>query len=284
MISKYFKIFLVVVFCFSFLQAQSEVEDSGFWNKKTISTVGVASIYAVAMFEAYSMWWADDSRSFHFLEYEHSLFQDPWHLGMDKVGHFYTSYFFYHLQKDVLQWGGYSESYSKYLSAILSGSFAVLIEVGDAFSKYGFDYKDLMFNLAGIGYGFLQDEYPYLRNFNFKWSFVPHNGFSNVGNFSEQYYDQIYWLSFDVHNIIGKSEHNFWPKFLNLAVGYSISQNNPRRREFTFGFDLNLKEIFKTKNPELKLFRNTVDMLHVPMPGVKFNTHGKPEYKGFLLR
>jgi len=286
LISRKFKILLFTVYCCSFLFAQMETqkEEKNFWSKKSISTVGIASIYAVSIYEAYTMWWADDARSFHFFKYEHDLFEDPWHLGMDKVGHFYTSYFFYHLQKDVLRWGGFSKSYSKYLSAILSGSFALLIEVGDAFSPYGFDYKDLIFNLAGIGYGFLQDEYPWLQNFNFKWSYIPDNGFSGLGNFSDQYYDQIYWLTFDVHNIIGESEHNFWPEFLNLAIGYSISQSHPRRREFTFGLDLNIKEIFKTESPDWKLLRNTADRIHVPMPGIKTTSGQKPEYKAILLR
>lgn len=286
MISKNIKI-LILSICFSavvFSQSSIQTESESIFNKKNISTIGIASIYAVSIYEAYSMWWADETSSFRFIEHKHPLFQDPSHLGMDKVGHFYTSYYFYHIQKEVLLWGGYSDSYSKYLSALLSSSFALLIEVGDAFSPYGFDYKDLIFNLAGVGYGLLQDKYPFLQNFNFKWSYFPHNGLSGLGNFSDQYYDQIYWLTFDVHNIVGESKYNYWPKFLNLAIGYSISQDHPRGREFTFGFDLNLKEIFKTQNPEWKLLRNSVDLLHIPMPGVKFKPNGKPEYRGILLR
>lgn len=286
MISKSFKILSIFLLLsvLSFSQIAEPVEESTFFTKKNITTIGITSIYAISVYEAYAMWWAEDTQPFHFLKYEHDLFQDPWHLGMDKTGHFFTSYFFYHFQKEILIWGGFEEEYSKYLSAILSGSFAVLIEVGDSFTKYGFDYKDLLFNMAGIGYGLLQDQYPYLRNFNFKWSFIPHNGFEGLSKFSEQYYDHIYWLTFDVHNIIGESKFNYWPKFLNLAVGYSISQGHPRKREFTFGFDLNLKEIFKTENQDLKLIRNALDMIHIPMPGIKLGSSNKPEYRGILLR
>lgn len=259
-------------------------EDSSHSNtRKIISVAGVSAVYISGLFDAYHMWWKNEQRPFHFYKPQYQWCSDPATLGIDKAGHFYTSYFLYHVQKNIFLWGGFDSSFSTKLSAALSGSFAVLIEVGDAFSDYGFDYQDLVFNLGGVGYGLLQDEYPFFKNFNIKWSFIPSRIKSFPPSFSEHYSGHIYWITIDIHNLFKESFGKYFPPYIQPAIGFSISEANPAKREWVFGLDFNLKAIFGNTNTDWDYLTNSIDLIHLPAPGIKFTNKEKPYSSLFLL-
>ena len=286
LIKKLFLIFLLLLqVTFAQDSFVSSQEKSGtFFSRKNISIMALSGAYATTLIAGYSMWWRDGNRSFSFFSPEkgEGWLGDHTYMGIDKIGHFYTSYFFYRLSKNLLEWGGYPESDSKEIAALLSFGLGVLVEVGDGFSMYGFDYQDLTFNTMGVGYAYLQDVFPILQNFNFKWSYIPTHDFHFPPNLTSTYYAHIYWLTADIHNLLGNSGLNIWPKFLQAGIGFSISDNY-KRREFIFGFDFNLNEIFTTQNKDWDLLINTANMLHFPAPGIKYSNGRKPEYKLFIL-
>ena len=291
MISKYSvirNVIVVILLAFQILKAQDSLstnikKDNTFFSRKNISILTLSGVYATTLISGYSMWWRDGNKSFSFYKPAEGLgwLNDPYTRGIDKIGHFYTSYFFYRLSKNLLEWGGYSETSSKEVAAILSFSLGVMIEVGDGFSRYGFDYQDLLFNTAGLGYAYFQDVFPVLQNFNFKWSYIPTHNFHFPPNLTSTYYAHIYWLTADVHNLLGNSAINIWPDFLQLGFGFSVSENF--NREFIVGFDFNLNKIFKSENKDWKLLINTADMLHFPAPGIKYSKENKPDYKLFIF-
>jgi hypothetical protein len=258
-------------------------KDNTLFSRKNISILTLSGVYATTFIAGYSMWWRDGNKSFSFYKSAEGQgwLNDPFTKGIDKVGHFYTSYFFYKLSKNLLEWGGYSETNSKEVAAILSFGLGVMVEVGDGFSRYGFDYQDLLFNTAGLGYAYFQDVFPVLQNFNFKWSYIPTHNFHFPPNLTSTYYAHIYWLTADVHNLLGNSAINIWPDFLQLGFGFSVSENF--NREFIIGFDFNLNKIFKSENKDWNLLINTADMLHFPAPGIKYSKENKPDYKLFIF-
>ncbi len=283
------KLGLILLLIFSintFAQDSLKSESSGtFFNKKNISLIGLSSFFALSLVDSYYMWWKDSSEPFHFFNPPayFGWFNEPSSLGIDRVGHFYTSYFFYHTQKNILLWGGHDEDFSRWFSAALTGGLAVLIEVGDGFSEYGFDPKDLVFNLGGVGYGILQDYVPFMRNFNFKWSFIPTDGFKFPPKFTEHYDSHIYWLTFDVHNIFEESVGNYWPKFIQPAIGFSVADNGSRR-EFVVGLDFNFNFLFEGADENWQILGKTLSMIHiVPAPGIKYSPSKKPEYRLLLF-
>jgi hypothetical protein len=75
-----------------------------------------------------------------------------------------------------------------------------------------------------------------------------------------------------------------WPEVINLAAGYSIEgYHTPNmRREFVFGIDINLDAI-KTKSKGVTAFKNVLNLIHLPSPGVKVTREHTPQYKAFLL-
>ncbi len=278
------KVLVVFLLAFPILKAQDSLSiNSTFFSRKNISILTLSGVYATTLIASYSMWWRDGNRSFSFNKSAEGLgwLNDPYTKGIDKVGHFYTSYFFYKLSNNLLEWGGYSETNSKDVAAILSFGLGVLVEVGDGFSKYGFDYQDLLFNTAGLSYAYFQDVFPVLQNFNFKWSYIPTQNFHFPPNLTSTYYAHIYWLTADIHNLLGNSAINIWPDFLQLGFGFSISEN--LNREFVVGLDFNLNKIFKSENKDWNLLINTTNMLHFPAPGIKYSNDRKPDYKLFIL-
>ncbi|MCC6398540.1 MAG: DUF2279 domain-containing protein [Bacteroidetes bacterium] len=233
--------------------------------RKIVATGAVGGILAGSLIGSYFDWWKDANEPFHFRD--DGLFNN-YSLGIDKVGHAYTSYFYFHTFRNVMEWGGYDQSTAFWWAAGTSAFFAVSIEIGDGFSPFGFSVGDLGFNMAGLGYGMLQTKIPFLQNFKLKWSYVPQDGYRWPPRFTEHYDAHIYWLAFNVHRLLPESLSGYWPECIQLAIGYGVDDRQTRREMF-IGLDLNLG-VFGFTQPELRLLERTVDLFHVPMPGVKF--------------
>jgi hypothetical protein len=237
----------------------------------------VGGILAGSLVSSYHDWWKDNAQPFHFTN--DGLF-DNYSLGVDKVGHTYTSYFYFHTFRNVMLWGGYGRSAAFWWSAGTTAFFALSIEVGDAVSPFGFSFGDLGFNLIGLGYGMLQTEVPFLENFSLKWSYVPDDGYRWPPHFTDHYDAHTYWLTINLHNLLPEGARNYWPEWLQPAVGYGVRDRVGdiyTRREAMIGLDLNLGA-FRTESPDLRLVLQTVTLFHFPAPAVEF-THGKePHY------
>ncbi|MBK7378416.1 MAG: DUF2279 domain-containing protein [Ignavibacteriales bacterium] len=276
-------LYIQIVFAQDSLQYKND-ESSTFYSRKNLSIAFLSGAYASTLVSGYYMWWRDGQRRFTFYSSKEGegWLNDPYSKGIDKVGHFYTSYFFYKLSKNLLIWGGYPEDDSKLHAAIMSLGIGLVIEVGDGFSRFGFDYQDLVFNTIGLGYGYLQDVLPVLQNFNFKWSYIPTHDFHFPPNLTSTYEAHIYWLTFDVHNLVQNTFMNFYPEYLQLRIGYSVSDDY-KRREYLIGLDFNLDKIFSTNNQDWKLIIDTANLLHYPAPGVKFSSGRKPNYRFFIF-
>jgi len=282
MLNKFLLLFFV--YCISVMpqvkQEANRPDTTGsFFNKKNISIIALSAGLGASLISSYVAWWKDDSRSFRF--YSGQWLNDPGSNGIDKIGHFYTSYLFYRLQRDILIWGGHSADFSTLTSALLTFSFALGIEIGDAFSIYGFDYQDLIFNIGGLGYGFLQDKVPVLQNFKFKWSYIPKEKFNFPPRFTNHYDDHIYWLTVDIHNLFESSFGKYWPEFIQPAVGFSV-EDLGNRREFIVGLDFNLLPLFDHSDENWDFAGKFVDLFHIPAPGAKYSPSAKPVYRIFI--
>ncbi len=281
-------ILLVTTFLFIFVspihsqEISEESTSSTIFSKKNISIAIISGVYLSTLIDSYTTWWKDDKQPFKFSDGTH-WFGKSNAYGIDKLGHMYTSYFFYNTLKNLFVWGDFAPSTATWLSGTLTFGLAVLIEIGDGFSKYEFGFEDLTFNTIGLTYGILQDKIPFFQNINIKWSYFPTEGFTFPPKFSEHYDGHIYWLTFNIHNMFEKSLGIFWPEIIQPAVGYSV-ENMASQTEFIFGLDFNLLSLFKTKDENVKLISNTLNLFHIPpLPGVKFNPDTKPDYKMFIV-
>lgn len=248
-------------------------------NKKSLVVAGLVIQQIGSSVIEYNWWWKDSNNKFHF---EHDGFLNNYSYGMDKFGHAYTSYMYFVTLNEVMKWANFSDKTRLYTSVILPAVWAISIEIGDAMAPYGFSAPDLIANFSGIGYGLLQDRVPFFQNISYKFSYYPRQGKFDV---SSHYDDHIYWLSFDMHNLLPEPIGRKWPQLINLAVGYSIKGYNIQpqyQRELMIGIDLNLRAI-KTKNSTLTALRNIVNLIHIPSPGIKNTLGGQTEFKGLLM-
>ena len=256
------------------LQATVRIQEpDGFTTRRVVATGLVGGILVGSLISSYFDWWKDSAEPFHVVR--EGIFSD-YSRGIDKIGHAYTSYFYFNTFRNIMLWGGHDRSTAFWWAAGTTAFFSLSIEIGDGVSPYGFSFEDLAFNMGGLGYGMLQSAIPFLSNFNFKWSYVPRDGYRWPPRFTDHYDSHTYWLSVKMHELLPSPLQKYWPEFLQLAVGYGVDENQTKR-EGVIGLDFNL-EIFPVHNPELQILQKTANMIHLPAPAVKFTEQKKPKY------
>jgi len=251
---------------------------SGTSPRKILAGGMAGGLIVGTMIGSYYEWWYRNHASFHFL---HEGWFSDYALGIDKVGHMFTGYFYFNSVRNFMLWGGFSPSAAFFWAFGMSAMFATTIEIGDGFSSWGFSPEDVFSDYIGIGYGILQSQSPFLRNFNLKWSYVPDHGYIWPPHITDHYDFHTYWLAVNVHNLLPESVSGYWPEFLQLAVGYSVADNQTRR-EGVIGLDFNLN-VFDLHDDTLLLLQKTASMIHVPAPAVKFSEGKYPAYYLFQL-
>lgn len=265
-------------------------------TKKEVLTYGIAAQTVATAYIEYQWWWKGNYHPFH---YQWEGFLNDYSLGVDKVGHFYTSYLYFNALKEVMQWGGFDSSTIGWTAVGLPFFYALSVELGDGFSTYEFSPDDLMFNSLGIGFGYLQYRYPVFKNFKIKWSYYP-SGKIPLDQYwilTDDYDGHLYWLSMDVHNLLPKGIDAYWPKELNLAIGYGGKNlygrskanapavepyDGPMRRKFAISLDYNLTELpslGKTWDTVIGIF----DYIHFPAPGVRMVEGEKTSVKPLVV-
>lgn len=238
-------------------------------NRKQKYILSGLAVHQLATFYLeYQWWWKGD---YHPFVMSSDGGFNNYSLGIDKVGHFYTSYVYFKTLNELMKWGDFNPKTRLWVSTAIPFVWALSIEIGDGFSSYEFSPGDLAANTLGITYGLAQERYPYLKNFNFKYSYFPSQYFINnhfyQWRLTSDYGGHIYWLSADINNMLSKPAKRFWPKYLNLAFGYGIA-DWAAGRKFCISLDWNLGAI-TTKNKTVQTVKNILDFYHYPAPGIK---------------
>ncbi|NUN70351.1 MAG: DUF2279 domain-containing protein [Bacteroidetes bacterium] len=248
--------------------------------------VSIAAHTALTFYTEYHWWWKGEARPFG-VQYEG--FWNDYSYGVDKFGHFYTSYAEFLFGYEFMRWSGFDEDASIATAAGLTVFHAVTVELADGFRRYRFSPDDLLFNSMGLMYGYLQIKEPFFRNFTFKWSYFPVYPAPFGGPFyiTEDYDGHLYWLTADVHQLLPERFNGYWPSFLNLAVGYgavnaSKGANGPLMRKFVIGLDYNLKAL-PISGDIWDLFKGVLDRFHYPAPGVKMGPERRTTVHPFIL-
>ncbi|MCX6149680.1 MAG: DUF2279 domain-containing protein [Ignavibacteriales bacterium] len=278
--------FLQIFFCwilllpdFAIAQPDTNIDlTNSFWSRHNLAKVGTLGIAGGTLIYSWGVWWKNDYKPFKFFNEETEVFDA--NLGIDKVGHTYTSYFMFHAVDDILKWGGNDRESAFWWATGISASHALIIEIGDGFSKYGFDWRDLIANWSGVGYSMLQESVPFFKNFQMKWSlYYPLN--KHAFKVNDLYDYHIYMMSAKVNELLPAKLEPYWPDFLQVAFGYS-GADNVNRREYVFTFDYDL-ELLPLNGKDFTLLKSLINMFHLPAPGVKFSKGHKPEFSLLLL-
>ena len=278
---RYLAYALILLFLFSLApvvlaQEAPDTTNHSFWSRYNISRLATIGIAGGTLVYSAGVWWVNDYRPFHYT-------QAPWFedkLGIDKIGHMFTSYAMFRSINEILLWGGHDPNTAFWWAAGISAFHGFLVEVGDGYSRYGFDYRDLTFNYIGLGYGMLREKVPFFQNFELKWSlYYPLNRHAFKVNSLYDYH--IYWMSIRVHSLLPEDWKPYWPAFLQVAVGLG-ADGNVTRRTYCLSLDYNLEKI-PLEGSEIGLFKKLLNLFHLPAPGVKFSKGHPPEWRLLLL-
>jgi hypothetical protein len=296
-----------------------------FNRKRTSLIVGTsATCIGGVAYWTYTSWYRQfDRDKFHFFNDNQEWLQ------MDKAGHIFSTYSECSITYGVYRWAGLSPRKSTWISVLYGMSIQTSLEMADAFSKkWGFSLGDYAANIAGASIFASQALLWKEQRIQFKVSSQPKRYpdtpiFSKDGQYSmplsartdellggnnyilsflKDYNEQSIWASVNPSSFLPKD--NRFPKWLNIAVGYSgenmfVGDNAytwtqgsdskgipkgtvfqidakqfPRYRQYLLSFDLDLTKV-KVKNRFLKTFFYTFSSIKIPSPTLEINSLGK---------
>ncbi|GBE05200.1 MAG TPA: DUF2279 domain-containing protein [Nitrospirae bacterium] len=141
--------------------------------------------------------------------------------GADKTGHFYATYAATHLLSYVYESWGYETAEAAKWGAISTFTLQGLMELGDAISKYGFSYEDMIMNTVGSTMGYLTYRYPKLANkIDFRLEYFPSEGLIKKEkiDFTTDYDGMKFLVAVKLDGF--DFVKNKYLKYLELQLGY----------------------------------------------------------------
>lgn len=278
--------FLLWVSISQTLTAQHVLENADSLNKKRLllTSIGYGGIASSSVFALNGVWYSD---------YEttklHSFNDSKNWLQVDKVGHAFTAYQLNEVISKSFHWSGVRAEKAAWLGAGYAWSYQFAIEILDGRSSgWGFSWSDLGANTLGCALYLGQELALKKQLIQFKFSYR-NSGLSELrpnilgSNFQERllkdYNAQTYWLSFSPAEAFKLDK---FPKWLNLAVGYSAhnkiigdeevfvtpsGESLHSSREFILSLDVNTR-LLPIKRKWLKALVSPLNVVKIPMPAL----------------
>jgi hypothetical protein len=308
-------------FIFNTLHSQVEIKKPFFskpdsLDKKRLRgllTVGTVS-YSTAFVLLYKVWYANEKLG------KFQTFDDngEW-LQADKIGHSLTAYNESKWGYEAFRWTGLSEKTSLWFGMGTGMLYQTTFELMDGFSQdWGFSWGDMLSNASGSAlFGIQQSLWSEQRmvlkvgNFPKNYDRTPvllDNQWTSVYKLarSKRLYGETYpqsffkdynainwWLSVNPQSF---SKNSKFPKWLNIAVGYSaenvfgalynLPPTNtaayPRHRQYLLSLDIDLSRI-DTKNKFLKSVFKALNFIKIPAPALEYNSLGKFKFHPLIF-
>jgi hypothetical protein len=270
-------LFLLIGYSNVYSQSSDSVEIQPV-NKKGLrrAVIGSAIVYGGTLYGLSKVWYEDSpSESFHFFNDNHEWKQ------VDKIGHFYSSFYLSYGFSKGLQHYHVPERKADLIGALCGFAVMVPIEILDGYeTKYGASVGDLIADASGPllyllekrlwkevriipKFSFHRTDYAQLR------PEVLGSGFDEI---LKDYNGQTYWLSVDMDKFMR------FPKWLNLAVGYGAegmvyahdwetveAGYPPPYRQYYLSVDWDLTAI-KTNSKFVKTVLFFANMIKLPAP------------------
>ncbi len=254
-------------------------EDINYTNFSIISGATLLTGVALHIYQRNS-WWRNQRTKLHI--------NNDWaySLSADKVGHFYDGALLAHLFSGALEGSNFDSESSAIWGAALSLTFLLYVEVEDGYGPdWGFSPGDAGADFLGASYTLAQYYYPFLKNFMFKFSYLPSEkmraGTHQGGNVFDDYEGHKYWLSLRVNEFLPSSIEKYWPDFLMIAGGMSVRNldgSGGGQHEWYVALDFDAEQI-PLYGPVWQFLKNTLNYVHFPMPGFRFS----PDKAFFVL-
>ena len=163
--------------------------------------------------------------------------------GADKLGHFYASYALSHFLAHTYENWGYTRENGLRLGAVSSFAIMNWMELGDAFSDYGFSYEDFTMNALGCAAAYFIGSRPWLaKKIDFRVEYRPE--FDTLDVFTD--YDNLKFLAAVKLDGFDQVTHPVL-QYMELHLGYyarGFSDDAVSRRNLYVGIGVNLSKLF----------------------------------------
>jgi hypothetical protein len=267
-------------------QAQFFVKSDSLNKSRVLaSSIFTTSSWAASTIGLSQIWYKDYEKT-----NLHSFNDSKNWLQMDKAGHLYATYHFSEQVSKLYRWSGVNKRKSAIIGSSAAFGYQFSIEMLDGYSsEWGFSWSDLLANSLGSSL-YLGQELAFEKQvFKLKFSYFPsdyaHYRPHVLGsNFQEKllkdYNAQRYWLSFSPVFFLKKTK---FPRYINLALGYSIDQklvgdkefyqtadglnSFSSKREFILSLDIDVKEL-NIKKQWLKSLLAPFNSIKIPFPAL----------------
>jgi hypothetical protein len=243
----------------------------------TLSAFGGALLGLAATMTLYQQAWYPDSTVGPF------NFQIDWGYSkqFDKAGHVFAGWMSSYCSHEAFIASGMSKEDAALYGALGGLLFQTIIETQDGFhTNYGFDWTDQGANIIGCAYFYAQRTIPELQNFNLKWS-VGESGRDPARDAAQirsriivdDYDRQNVWLSAKVHNLLPEHLRSYWPRWLQLAIGYGAKDVELTGYEAYRTVHLSLDYDLVALLPDMGSFGNWLvqglNNFHLPAPALQ---------------
>jgi hypothetical protein len=202
----------------------------------TLAGVGVVTVWGVLQWDYFS-------RQPH-AQSEGWFGSDTDHGGADKLGHMYSTYVFSHGLAALYKHWGFATEEAAFYGAFSSFAIMGYMELGDAFSDYGFSYEDMLANTAGalLGYA-LYKHADVADKIDFRWEY----GFKpNTTDIITDYENSKFLLALKLNGFDWARETPW--RHVEFHLGYYTrgydDQEPDRERKIYVGIGLNLTDLF----------------------------------------
>lgn len=231
-------------------------------------------------------WWEEERANFHFYRgwrrnrgYWDFGWHDTLYGHLDKLGHYYSARLLSEQIYYISRWIGFNKNSSTFIGPILSSLLMLEIEIYDGFFKdWGFSLADFTANELGAFSPLLGEKIPLLSNFQLKLSYHPSNLHQQESTFIKDYAGMTYWLCFNIHSVLPIDYKKYYPTWLNLALGYSVSKPTRGKIELYLAPDINWMKVPLGRSQTMHFIKKTLNYFHFPcfalklMPNKKFYT------------
>lgn len=277
---------LILFFLVLHLQSWAQSTDTTTVNKKrlTFFIVGASTAYTATLIGLNQLWYSQSEKQ----DFTWFNDNDEWK-QVDKLGHFFSSYYFSYGTAQALKWTGVQPKKSDWIGALTGFAIMLPIEIMDGHSAaYGASSGDLLANALGAGFYYGQAALWNEQRIYPKFSFHTTEyaalrpevlGDNVISQLFKDYNGQTYWLSVDMDKFLR------FPKWLNVAVGYGaegmVYANDTSNeangyhayRQFYLGLDFDLTAI-NTRSKALKTLLFFANMIKIPAPTIEFSSEG----------
>ena len=235
-------------------------------------------------------WWSGE-RAPHF--FFHSDWDQEFR-DQDKFGHLLGGFHLARIGYAGLREACVGEKKAIFWSAAYAAAFQLQIEIFDGqFKKYGFSYADMIANTAGQTLAVMQELHPRLRAIKPTFSYHETRALKNSANTSElrpslDYSGQTYWFSADMNELLPDVAKPYWPSFIRLSAGHSVTDwVNPEtgftqraKRKIILSLDFDPEKL-PGNAPLWKSIKHTLSYYHFPAPALELTPtlHLSPWYR-----